>query len=54
MSVQVDVRKAFIKVREIFGELTGVAHVATRQNNTRFSALTESDFMVVQNENVES
>ena len=54
MSVQLDVRKAFVKVREIFGELAGVVHVASRQSNTVFSNLGESEFTAILHDNVKS
>lgn len=52
MSVQFDVTKVFTKVREIFGDLTGVVHIATQQSNTPFCNLTETEFRTIQQENV--
>ena len=54
MSTQMDVRNAFIKVQEIFGNLTGVVHVASHESNTPFNTLSDSEFAELQDENVKS
>jgi NAD(P)-dependent dehydrogenase (short-subunit alcohol dehydrogenase family) len=54
MSVQMDVKNTFDKVFEIFGDLSGVVHVASFESNTRFSELGESEFAELIDENLKS
>ena len=54
MSVQSDVRGTFDKVFEIFGDLSGVVHVAAFESNTRFSELGEGEFSELLDENLKS
>jgi NAD(P)-dependent dehydrogenase (short-subunit alcohol dehydrogenase family) len=54
VSSQLDVRSVFGKVHEIFGDLSGVVHVATHHSHTPFSRLTESEFAELMREDVTS
>lgn len=54
MTTQLDVRNAFNKVFEIFGDLTGVVHVACFESHTRFRELGESEFDELLDENLKS
>lgn len=54
MSAQMDVKNTFDKVYEIFGDLSGVVHVAAFESNTRFSALGEGEFSELLEENLKS
>ena len=54
MTTQMDVQNAFNKVFEIFGELSGVVHVASGQSYTRFRDLSEGEFGELFVENVRS
>lgn len=54
MTTQVDVRNAFNKVFEIYGDLAGVVHVANRQSYSSFANLLESEFTELFTENVRS
>lgn len=54
MSVQSDVRGTFDKVFEIFGDLSGVVHVAAFESNTRFNQLGEGEFGELLDENLKS
>ncbi len=54
MSVQSDVRGTFDKVFEIFGDLSGVVHVAAFESNTRFNQLGEGEFSELLDENLKS
>ena len=54
MSVQSDVRGTFDKVFEIFGDLSGVVHVAAFESNTRFNELGEGEFGELLDENLKS
>ena len=54
MTSQMDVRAAFDKVFEIFGDLTGVVHVASFESNTRFRDLGEGEFGELLDENFKS
>ncbi len=44
MKTQLDVKNAFEKVFEIFGDLSGVVHVACFESHTRFRDLAENEF----------
>lgn len=44
ITAAMDVRDAFAKVGELFGELEGVVHVASRSSSTHPSRLTDSEF----------
>lgn len=44
MTTQLDVKKAFEKVYEIFGDLSGVVHVASMESHSRFRDLGEGEF----------
>lgn len=54
MSSQMDVLTAFRKVFEIFGDLSGVVHVASFESNTRFRNLSEGEFNELLEENLKS
>ena len=54
MTTQMDVRNAFNKVFEIFGNLSGVVHVASAESQTRFRDLSESEFHELISENLKS
>lgn len=54
MSAQLDVRNTFEKIFEIFGDLSGVVHVAAFESNTRFSDLGEGEFSELLDENLKS
>ncbi len=54
MTTQVDVRNAFNKVFEIYGDLAGVVHVANRQSYSSFANLLENEFTELFTENVRS
>ncbi len=54
MSVQSDVRGTFDKVFEIFGDLSGVVHVAAFESNTPFNELGEGEFSELLDENLKS
>ena len=54
MTSQMDVKAAFDKVFEIFGDLTGVVHVASFESNTRFRDLGEGEFGELLDENFKS
>lgn len=54
MTTQLDVRNAFNKVFELYGALSGVIHVATRESHTSFAELMESEFTELFTENVRS
>lgn len=54
MSAQLDVRNTFEKVFEIFGDLSGVVHVASFESNTRFGDLGESEFGELLDEDLKS
>lgn len=54
MTTQMDVRNAFDKVFEIFGDLSGVVHVASNESHTEFRELTEGEFGELLVENVRS
>lgn len=54
MSVHMDVLNAFGKVFEIFGDLGGVAHVATHESSTRFERLGEGEFSELIDEDLRS
>ena len=54
MSVQLDVRNTFEKIFEIFGDLSGVVHVASFESNTRFGDLNEGEFGELLDENLKS
>ena len=54
MTTQMDVKAAFEKVFEIFGDLTGVVHVASFESNTRFRDLNEGEFSELLDENFKS
>lgn len=54
MTTQIDVRNAFNKVFELYGDLSGVVHVATRESHTPFTELMENEFAELFNENVRS
>lgn len=54
MSTQLDVTNAFGKVFEIFGNLSGVIHVAAFESSTRFGDLTASEFDELLEENLKS
>lgn len=54
MSMQMDVNNAFAKVFEIFGDLSGVVHVAAFESHTCFRDLTESEFGELLDENLRS
>ncbi|MCA9838082.1 MAG: SDR family oxidoreductase [Trueperaceae bacterium] len=54
MTTQLDVRNAFNKVFELYGDLSGVVHVATRESHTPFTELMENEFTELFTENVRS
>ena len=54
MNTQMDVRKAFDKVNELFGDPSGVVHVASHQSYTPFRDLSEGEFGELFVENVRS
>ncbi len=54
MSVSLDVRNTFDKVFEIFGDLSGVVHVAAFESNTYFAELGEGEFSELIDENLKS
>ena len=54
MTTQMDVQNAFEKVFEIFGDLSGVVHVASLESHTRFRDLSENEFNELLDENVRS
>lgn len=54
MTTQLDVKNAFEKVYEIFGDLSGVVHVACTESHTRFRDLGEGAFTELLNENLKS
>ncbi len=54
MTTEVDVRNAFNKVFEIFGDLSGVVHIACSESHTRFRELAESEFQEIIDENLKS
>lgn len=54
MTTQIDVKNAFAKVFEIFGDLSGVIHVASYESNTRLRDLSESEFGELVNEDFKS
>ncbi len=54
MSVQSEVRGTFDKVFEIFGDLSGVVHVAAFESNTNFNELGEGEFSELLDENLKS
>jgi NAD(P)-dependent dehydrogenase (short-subunit alcohol dehydrogenase family) len=54
MSAQLDVRNTFEKIFEIFGDLSGVVHVAAFESNTRFHDLGEGEFSELLDENLKS
>lgn len=54
MTTQLDVLAAFNKVFEIFGDLSGVVHVASSESHTAFRELSEGEFGDLFVENVRS
>jgi len=54
MTTQMDVQNAFEKVFEIFGDLSGVVHVASFESYTRFRELSEGEFGEVVEEGLKS
>lgn len=54
MTTQIDVQNAYNKVLELYGELTGVVHVATRESRTAFHNLSEAEFAELVTENLRS
>ena len=54
MTSLMDVKAAFDKVFEIFGDLSGVVHVASFESNTRFRDLGEGEFGELLEENFKS
>jgi len=54
VSSSMDVRKAFDKVYEIFGTFSGIIHVASFENKSRFISLTESEFAEVMSKGLKS
>ncbi len=54
MTTQMDVHAAFNKVFEIFGDLSGVVHVASLESHTGFRDLSEGEFGELFVENVRS
>ncbi len=54
MSVPLDVRNTFEKVFEIFGDLSGVVHVASFESNTYFAKLGEGEFSELIDEDLKS
>jgi len=54
MSVPLDVRNTFDKVFEIFGDLSGVVHVAAFESNTPFAELGDGEFGELIDENLRS
>ncbi len=54
MTTQMDVQNAFEKVFEIFGDISGVVHVASFESHTRFRDLSENEFGELLDENVRS
>jgi NAD(P)-dependent dehydrogenase (short-subunit alcohol dehydrogenase family) len=54
MTTQMDVKNAFDKVFEIFGDLSGVVHVASSESQTSFRELSEGEFSELFVDNVRS
>lgn len=54
MSVPLDVRNTFSKIFEIFGDLSGVVHVAAFESTTYFAELGEGEFGELIDENLKS
>lgn len=54
MSLQLDVQNAFDKVFEIFGDLSGVVHVAATESPTPFRELSEGEFSELLDETLHS
>lgn len=54
MSVQLDVHNAFEKVFEIFGDLSGVVHVAAAESHTPFREMSEGEFAELLGETLRS
>ncbi|HEX7022834.1 MAG TPA: SDR family NAD(P)-dependent oxidoreductase [Trueperaceae bacterium] len=54
MTTLMDVKNAFEKVFEIFGDLSGVVHVASFESHTRFRDLSEGEFGELVDENLKS
>jgi len=54
MTSLLEVRSAFDKVYEIFGQLGGVVHVASQHSQSAFDELSESEFAELLRENVTS
>ena len=54
MTTQIDVLNAFNKVSEIFGNLSGVVHVASLESHTAFRNLSENEFGELFVDNVRS
>ena len=54
MSLQIDVTATFRKIEEIFGELSGVVHVAAYASNNTFQNLAENEFSELLDENLRS
>ena len=54
MTTQMDVQNAFNKVFEIFGDLSGVVHVASQASHTALRDLSEAEFSDLISENVRS
>jgi NAD(P)-dependent dehydrogenase (short-subunit alcohol dehydrogenase family) len=54
MTTQLDVQNAFEKVYEIFGDLSGVVHVAPFESHTRFRDLAEGEFAELLDETFKS
>jgi hypothetical protein len=54
MSAPLDVRNTFEKIFEIFGDLSGVVHVASFESSTHFTELGEGEFSELIDENLKS
>lgn len=54
MSLQVDIQKVFERVYDIFGDLSGVVHVASFSNTHSFERLTEAELAELWSENLKS
>ena len=54
MTTQMDVQNAIHKVFEIFGDLSGVVHVAVTESFTPFTELGEGEFIELINEDIRS
>jgi NAD(P)-dependent dehydrogenase (short-subunit alcohol dehydrogenase family) len=54
ITTQLDVNSAFDKVYEIFGDLSGVIHVAAAESLTLFDEVTEGELTELLNENLRS